>query len=161
MANERVRIYVRGVPQMQRLNFSQKQMMKLGTVAVASVTNRARAGRNANDAPAKPLTKRYAIWKTKALSRGGFRKTGKGGGRKNVRDLNLTGNMLRNFRIRTVTNNQANAACSTRKDRIKAKVNNQREIWIALSRKNILEVVRAGRQILSKELRPRLWRTRR
>lgn len=161
MADQRVRIYVKGLPQVDRLSFGQRNMMKLGTVSVASVGNRAQAARNAYDAPARPLSRKYAIRKTQLLSRGGFRRTGRGSGRKNVRDLTLTGDMLRNFRVRTVTQSRANAACSTRKDRIKALSNNRIEQWIAHSRKNIQDVVRAGQQILQKDLRPKLWITRR
>ena len=91
---------------------------------------------------AKPLTKRYAIWKTKL---------GKG----NRRNLMLSGDMLRNFLVRTVSENRAKASNSTRKDRLKAWINNKIEPWIVFSPKNKTAVVDATNQVL-REAAPRL-----
>ena len=63
--------------------------------------NRLAAGLGANDAPAKPLTKRYAIYKSKVLRR------------KAKRDLSLTGNMLRNLTLRTVSGKAAKASLTS------------------------------------------------
>ena len=80
-----IRIYQKKQIRLDRLNFRQTQMFKIGNVGVAAVKNRLAAAQGPTDGSAKPLTKRYAIWKTKH---------GKG----NRRNLMLSGDMLRNFR---------------------------------------------------------------
>jgi len=112
-----VRVYVRKQLRLDRLNFKQRQMYELGGVGVAAVKERLAAARGPTDAPAKPLTKRYAIYKTRL---------GKG----NRRNLRLTGDLLDNFQVRTVSENRAKATVSTRKNRIKAWVNQKREPWM-------------------------------
>ncbi len=91
-----IKIWVKKTLTVQHLNFNQKQMVKLGTVAVAENKNRVGKAKNLSDAPSKPLSKGYAIRKSRNLARGGFRRTGRGSGRKNVRDLSYTGDMLQN-----------------------------------------------------------------
>ena len=130
-------------------------MVKLGTVAVAGVKNRLGAARNLSDAPSKPLSKRYAIRKSRNLARGGFRRTGPGSGRKNVRDLRFTGNMLRNFQVRTVTSRRALARNSAPKDRIKAKSNQGIERWVGYSPQNVRDTTKAG-ELIIKEMLPGL-----
>jgi hypothetical protein len=100
------------------------------------------AAQGPTDAPAKPLTKRYAIWKTRK---------GKG----NRRNLTFTGDLLRNFQVRTVSENRAKANLSTRKDRIKAWANEKREAWMVFSPKNKAAVVEAARKMLE-AMEPRL-----
>lgn len=137
-----VRIYQKKQLRLDLLNFRQSQMFKVGNVGVAAVKNRLSAAQGPSDGQAKPLTKRYAIRKTKL---------GKG----NRRNLALTGDMLRNFMVRTVSENRAKASLSTRKDRIKAWVNQKIEPWIAFSPKNRAAVVEATRRVLA-EMKPRL-----
>ena len=91
---------------------------------------------------AKPLSRYYAIRKTKM---------GKG----NRRNLMLTGDMLRNFQVRTVSENKAKASNSTRKDRIKAWITQKIEPWVVFSPKN-REVVHQTAQKLLAEIAPRL-----
>ena len=81
------------------------------------------------------LTKRYAIQKTKL-------------GRGNRRNLMMTGDMLRNFQVRTVSDNKAKASNSTRKDRLKAWINNKIEPWIVFSGRNRTAVLEATNRIL-------------
>jgi hypothetical protein len=130
-----VRIYQKKQIRLDRLNFRQAQMFKIGNVGVAAVKNRVAAGQGPTDASAKPLTKRYAIQKTKI---------GKG----NRRDLSFTGDMLRNFLVRTVSENKAKASNSTRKDRLKAWINNKIEPWILFSPRNRTAVLDATNRIL-------------
>ena len=137
-----VRIYQKKQIRLDRLNIRQEQMFKIGNVGVAAVKNRLAAAQGPEDGAAKPLTKRYAIWKTKL---------GKG----NRRNLMFTGDMLRNFQVRTVSENKAKASNSTRKDRIKAWANQKREEWVAFSPKNREAVHQAARRILA-EIAPRL-----
>jgi hypothetical protein len=137
-----VRIWFKRQLRVEHLSFRQRQMLTIGTVGVAAVKNRVTAALGPEDTPAKPLTKRYAIWKTKR-------------GRGNRRNLTFTGDMLRNFQVRTVSENRARAGLSTRKDRIKAWVNQKIEPWIVFSPKNKAAVVEAARRVLN-ELKPRL-----
>src|SRR5512146_1009527 len=123
-----VRIYQKKEVRLDRLNIKQAQMLKIGNVGLAAVKNRLAAAQGPNDGAAKPLSKYYAIRKTRM---------GKG----NRRNLMLTGNMLRNFMVRTVSENKATASNSTRKDRIKAWINNKIEPWAVFSPKNRGEVI--------------------
>ena len=130
-----VRVYQKKQIRLDRLNFRQTQMFKIGSVGVAAVKNRLGAAQGPSDGAAKPLTKRYAIWKTKL---------GKG----NRRNLSLSGDMLRNFQVRTVSENKAKASTSTRKGRIKAWITNKIEPWITFSPKNKAAVVDAANRAL-------------
>ena len=138
-----MRVYFKKQVRLDRLSFPQRQMFKIGNVGVAAMKHRVQAALGPDDRPAKPLTKQYAIWKTKL---------GKG----NRRNLTLSGNMLRNFQVRVVSENKAKASNTTRKDRdIKARANNQTEPWIVLSPRNRLAVKNAVDMIL-REGKPRL-----
>ena len=118
-------------------------MLKLGTVGLAAVKSRLAAGLGPTDGPAKPLTKRYAIYKSKRLRR------------RAVRDLSLTGSMLGNLSVRTVSERAAKAALTSRKERIKGLVNMRREPWLVFSPRNRAAVLQAARRLL-REITPRL-----
>lgn len=137
-----VRIYQKKQVRLDRLNVRQHQMFKIANVGVASVKNRLAAAQGPNDGPAKPLSKYYAVRKTRM---------GKG----NRRNLMLTGNMLRNFMVRTVSEKKARASNSTRKDRIKAWLTNKIEPWVVFSPRNRQAVHKAARTVLN-EIAPRL-----
>ena len=81
-----VRIWQKKQLIFNQLSFVHRDMVKIGTVGVAAVKNRLAASQGPEDRPAKPLTKRYAIHKTRL---------GKG----NRRTLSLTGLMLNNFSL--------------------------------------------------------------
>jgi hypothetical protein len=137
-----VRIWQKKEVRLDRLNVKQAQMFKIANAGVASVKNRVAAAQGPNDGAAKPLSRYYAIRKTKM---------GKG----NRRNLMLTGDMLRNFQVRTVSENKGKASNSTRKDRIKAWITNKIEPWVVFSPKN-REVVHQTAQKLLAEIAPRL-----
>ena len=137
-----VRIYQKKEARLDRLSIRQAQMFKIGNVGLASVKNRLAAAQGPTDGPAKPLSRYYAIRKTKM---------GKG----NRRNLMLTGDMLRNFQVRTVSENRAKASNSTRKDRTKAWITQKIEPWVIFSPKN-REVVHQTAQKLLAEIAPRL-----
>jgi len=138
-----VRIWFKRQLRVDHLNFRQFQMLKLGTVGLAAVRNRLAAGRGPADAPSKPLTKRYAIFKSKRLRR------------RAVRDLSLTGSMLRNLSVRTVSEKAAKAGLTSRKDRIKGLANERIEPWLVFSPANRAAVTEAARRIF-REILPRL-----
>jgi hypothetical protein len=137
-----VRIWQKKQIRLDRLNVRQSQMFKIGNVGVAAVKNRVGAALGPEDSAAKPLTKAYAIRKTRL---------GKG----NRRNLTFTGDLLRNLQVRTVSENKARAGLSTRKDRIKAWINQKIEPWLVFSPKNQVAVVEAARRVMT-EIAPRL-----
>ena len=137
-----VRIYQKKEARIDRLNVRQAQMFKIGNVGLASVKNRVAAAQGPTDGAAKPLTRRYAIQKTKL---------GKG----NRRNLMFTGDMLRNFLVRTVSENKAKASNSTRKDRLKAWLNQKIEPWAVFSPKNRAVVHQTAQKVIA-EIAPRL-----
>ena len=130
-----VRIWQKKQIRLDRLTFPQNQLFKIGSVGVAAVKNRLAAAQGPDDSPAKPLTKRYAIKKTKL---------GKG----NRRNLTFSGDMIRNLMVRTVSEKAAKAGLTTRKDRIKAWANQRIEQWLVFSPKNKAAVVEAARRVM-------------
>ncbi len=165
-----VRIYVKQQLRLDRLNFNQMQMFKLGNVGVAAVKNRLAAARGPTDGPAKPLSRLYAI-----------RKSRQGYG--NKRNLRRTGQMLGNFGVRTVSDKRAVASVSglvyrddegrsfqaktveyRRKGAMKfrrpntrdvAWYNHQREPWMVFSPRDAQKVHYAAGMMV-KEMAPRL-----
>ena len=137
-----VRVFYRKQVRIDQMNFRQQSMLKIGTVGVAAVKNRLAAAQGPTDSSAKPLTKRYAIRKTQL---------GKG----NRRNLMMTGDMLRNFQVRTVSDNKAKANNSTRKDRLKAWINQKIEPWVVFSPKNKAAVAESARRVLL-DMKPKL-----
>ena len=137
-----VRVYQKKQLRLDLLNFRQRQMYELGNAGVAAVKQRVAAAIGPTDAPAKPLSKAYAIWKTRQ---------GKG----NRRNLIFTGDLLSNFTVRTVSENRAKANVSSRKARIKASVNQKREEWMVFSPRNRQTVKQAAQQMLE-AMKPRL-----
>jgi hypothetical protein len=137
-----VRVFYKKQVRIDQMNFRQQSMLKIGTVGVAAVKNRLAAAQGPTDSSAKPLTKRYAIRKTQL---------GKG----NRRNLMMTGDMLRNFQVRTVSDNKAKANNSTRKDRLKAWLNQKIEPWVVFSPKNKAAVAESARPVL-RDMKPKL-----
>ncbi len=109
-------------------------MVTVGSAAVLGVKQRLRAAQGPNDTPAKPLTVPYARFKSRKH---------KG----NRRDLWFTGKMLGNFQLRTVSDNQARASLTSRKERIKGLANFKREPWPVFSPANRKAVIEKARQI--------------
>ncbi len=137
-----VRVYQKKQLRLDLLNFRQRQMYELGSAGVAAVKTRLAAAQGPEDSPAKPLTKRYAIWKTRK-------------GKSNRRNLTFTGNLLRNFQVRTVSEGRAKANLSTRKDRIKGRANQAIEPWMVFSPRNRQAVIEETRKTLA-QLKSRL-----
>ena len=149
------RVFVKKQVRIDHLTFRQQAMFKIGTVGLASVKNRLAAAQGPTDGAAKPLTKRYAIWKNKQ---------GKG----NRRNLMLTGDMLRSFQIRTASENKSRAGFSGRsgstigskvrnkrgklvgvENKLKAWVTNKVEPWIVFSSRNKHETIESAKRVLT------------
>ncbi len=137
-----VRVYQKRQLRLDLLNFKQRQIYDLGTIGVDAVKARLAAAQGPVDSAAKPLTVRYAKWKSRH-----------GGG--NRRNLTFTGNLLRNFQVRTVSEGRAKANLSTRKDRIKGRANQAIQPWMVFSPRNRQAVIEVTRKTLA-QLKSRL-----
>jgi len=146
-----VRVYVKKKIEISRLNFDQKQMVTLGTIGLGSIKTRIGRALNPNDAPAKPLTRRYAIRKSRLRGLQKFVGPTFGGTRAitNKRDLTLTGNMLRNLRLSTVSENKVSMRWTSRLERQKAANNQRLDPFVDFSPKNVQDVAKNAGQILS------------
>ena len=129
-----VRIWQRKQLRLDRLTFRQRDMVEIGAAGLLAVKKRLGAAQSPGDAPAKPLTKRYAIQKSK-LRRG------------NRRDLWLTGRMLKNLTLRTVSEKSSKAALTSRKERIKGLANTRIEPWLVFSPENRQAVIEKAKQV--------------
>lgn len=138
-----VRIYQKKQIRLDHLTVKQMSMFKIGTAAVAAVKNRLAAAQGPEDGPAKPLTKKYAIKKSRF-------------GLGNRRNLSFTGDMLRGFSVRTVDDNKAKArVAGSRKLSVRAWLNNRIQEWCVFSPKNSQAVKNTGQQVVN-EIAPRL-----
>ena len=129
-----VRIWQRKQLRLDRLTFRQRDMVQIGSAGLLAVKKRIAAVQGPADSAAKPLTKRYAIQKSK-LRKG------------NLRDLWLTGRMLKNLTLRTVSDNSSKAALTSRKERIKGLANTRVEPWVVFSPKNKIAVMEKAKQV--------------
>jgi hypothetical protein len=140
-----VRIWQKKQLRLNALTFRQRDMVQIASAGLLSVFKRLSAAQGPNDSPAKPLTKRYAIYKSK-LRKG------------NRRDLRLTGKMLSNLKLRTVSDNSAKAALTSRKERIKGLANMRREPWLVFSPANRQAVMKKAREVfLQAKVRMMKW----
>jgi|YNPMSStandDraft_1061717.scaffolds.fasta_scaffold19761_3 hypothetical protein len=153
-----VRVYQKRQLRLDLLSFKQRQMYELGNVGVAAVKQRVAAAIGPTDAPAKPLSRGYAIWKTKQ-------------GRGNRRNLTFTGDMLRSFEVRTVSENRVKATVTGRSsiktirnrrgtlvgvpNVVKALANQKIEPWMVFSPRNREAVAKAAQRMLE-QMKPRL-----
>ena len=129
-----VRIWQRKQLRLDRLTFRQRDMVQIGSAGLLAVKKRIATAQGPGDSPAKPLTKRYAIHKSK-LRKG------------NLRDLWLTGKMLKNLTLRTVSDNTAKAALTSRKERVKGLANAKIEPWVVFSPKNKIAVMEKAKKV--------------
>jgi hypothetical protein len=140
-----VRIWQKRQLRLDLLTFRQRDMVQIGSAGLLSVFKRLSEARGPTDAPAKPLTKRYAIYKSKVR---------KG----NRRDLKLTGKMLKNLTLRTVSDRTAKATLTSRKERVKGLANAKREPWLVFSPINRQAVLQKAREIfLAAKRRMLIW----
>src|SRR4051812_19772542 len=136
MPQQRIRLYLKNRLNLERLTFDQKRMFRLGTIAVGTVKDRVKRAMNETDSRSKPLNKRYAIRKTRF-------------GKRNVRDLNYSGQMMTNFSLRTVNDNEAFARNTTKDNQNKARFNQNKERWIVYSRTNVDAIMKAANKEFS------------
>ena len=131
-----IRIWEKKQLRLDKLTFKQREMVDIGSAGLLSVFQRLSQARGPTDAPAKPLTKGYAIRKSR-MHKG------------NRRDLKLTGDMLRNLALRTVNDNSAKAALTSRKQKIKGWANTKRQPWLVFSPANKAAVIRKAQAVFN------------
>lgn len=154
--SERVKVWVKKKLQLGRLDLAQRDMYQVGQDAIFAMCDRLRQGRGPTDAPAKPLSKSYSIYKGR-----------KGKGQK--RDLFFTGQLLASVKVRSVTGNQVWAAPGSEKrnvlraapvgskpvkgnvtNRDVARGNQKREPWFTLSPLNQRSVMAKVKTMVSR-----------
>ncbi len=131
-----VKLWFKKQLRLDHLTFRQREMYEIGEAGLASVKRRLAQARGPADSPAKPLGKGYAIMKARKL-----RKASR-------RDLSLTGAMLANLTLRTVSENSAKAALTAQKQRIKGWANMKKEPWLVFSPVNEQDVMKRFRQVV-------------
>jgi hypothetical protein len=150
-----VRIWKKGSLNLGDITFQQREMVEVGSTGLLSVFKRVIQAQGPNDGPAKPLTKRYAIYKSKL-------------GRGNRRNLFLTGQLLGSLKLRTVTENRAYAAPDARmrvenraarkKNKSIARFTNRdvgmanmkREPWLVFSPNNISVIMAKAKEVFAR-----------
>ncbi len=132
-----VRIWYKRKVRLDLLTFRQREMVEIGSAGLLDLKRRLRMAQGPTDAAAKPLKRGYAIWKTKQH---------KG----NRRDLWLTGKMLNNLTLRTVSDNSARAGLTSQAERIKGWANMRRELWLVFSPANIKATAAAARRVFAR-----------
>jgi hypothetical protein len=112
----RIQVYVRRELRIDRLNVGQTEMLELGNEALDSVKRRLRSGLDPNDSPAPPLNPWYARLKERILRKParrdaqfGFERSATG----RFVPVPVERQFLPNLRVRTVSENYAEASNST------------------------------------------------
>lgn len=147
MAHALTSVYVKKKLMVRYFTPSQQNMLKVGTVGLATVKNRVQKALDADDKAAPPLNKRYAITKSRLWHK------------RAIRDLTFTGDMMRNLQVREVTYNTAKANLSTRKDRGKGRAHagffakRTGSSWLAFSPTNTTDTIRAAFEIFGEQFR--------
>lgn len=109
-----VRIQVKNSVRIKGPKLDGGALTRIGTVMVSSVKERIGKGVDADGRAAKPLSKSYAIFKSKTLKR-----TRGIGTNRPIRDLSLTGKSLQNYSLRRAVDNVIRADATTRDARMK------------------------------------------
>lgn len=139
-------------------NFS-LPMYLLGQYALSVMKARVLKGIGSDDQPMKPLS----TGRSSRVSRSGqvveFNTTGSGYlrrkqrlGGKPIRDLFLTGAMLENFQIRSVSETQVRMDITSSIQRVKARANEDRSPWFGFSVRDMAAIAVAGERILGQQI---------
>lgn len=138
------------------INFTALQMKALGDIAIGVIKDRVSRGIGSDDAPMKPLSgKRSAIFNANgkfARQRAGYAEWKQKRGGQPIRDLTLTGAMLRNFTVRSVSETQVRMDITSQKERVKARANEQRSPWFGWSPRDLIEITAAGERLFKKNI---------
>jgi hypothetical protein len=153
--SQSVRIWKKGSLNLGDISFQQREMVEIGSTGLLSVFKRVTQAQGPNDGPAKPLSKRYAMYKSRL---------GKG----NRRNLILTGQLLGSLKLRTVTENRAYSAPDARMrvenraarkknkaiprftNRDVGMANMKREPWLVFSPSNVSAVFAKAKEVFAR-----------
>jgi hypothetical protein len=116
-----------------------RQMYQLTQFGVDVIQNRVSRGIGSNDQPMPGLKRGYAIAKTKA---------GKG----NRRNLQYSGEMLANLTVRSVSASQGRADITSAKQRLKARVNEQKSPWFGWSARDLAQISAMSRRLFGENI---------
>jgi hypothetical protein len=140
-----IRIWKKKQLRLDKLNFKQREMVQIGSTGLISLFKRVASSQGPNDGAAKPLTKKYAIYKSR-------RRLG------NRRNLFLTGQMLRSLKLRTVSDNRAYASVGAdmraenrelrKKDKSVRKLTNKDVAWVNQKREPWMVWSPANRRVM-------------
>lgn len=143
-----VKVYVKKQIQLDKMNVGQKEMLALSSLGLRSIKERVQNAQNTQDGPAKPLARGYAVAKMKM--RGIQKATGVPVRPiSNRRDLTLTGKMLANLGIRSVSENRAFSGWTSLKERLKATNNQRLEAFVDFSPKNTKVVFELAQKLVA------------
>jgi hypothetical protein len=120
-------------------SFERRQMLALGLFAVNQIKSRVKRSVGSDDSPFKPLSKGYAIQKTKA-------------GHGNRRDMTFSGEMLNAFSVRYADASQVRMDITTTMGRIKAWANEERTPWYGFSRFDQAAIIREAQKEFSESI---------
>jgi hypothetical protein len=116
------------------ISFDVKQMHALAQLGVDLIKERVSRGVGSSDTAMPGLKRHYAIRKTRA-------------GAGNRRNLRLTGAMLDNLTVRSVSASQARMDITSARERIKARANEKRAPWFGWSARDLAALAKAGEQL--------------
>ena len=174
-----INLYVRKVPQFEKLTFRQQTMVRIGQFALDQWKTRTISAVNPNDTPAKPLTKRWAIikahmmsgnssisapsrWKYESASKrhgmkfqGEFKNPANWHIKSAKRDYTVTGALMAGLTLRQVSDNVARARWTSENLRKRASGLSELEQFVAFSPRNIRATVDFTRPIF-KDMTKRL-----
>ena len=111
------------------IDYDVEQMMQLAQFGVDVIKRRVSLGIGSADGTMPGLKRGYAIRKQRA-------------GAGNRRNLQLTGAMLSNFTVRSVSATRATMGITSQKERIKALANERRAPWFGWSARDLVELIK-------------------
>lgn len=127
-----------------RFGFRERQMYRMGNLGISTILERVSKAIGSDDSRMKPLSMRrsrkgeqygYRVRKRKAV-----------GGR-GIRDLRLTGAMLDNLSVRSVSETEVRIDFTSRDARMKARTNEARDAWWGWSPKDLVRLTVAAKQM--------------
>jgi hypothetical protein len=145
----RVRVFFRRKLRFDLLDFDRQRMFRIGNFGLAEVRRRIDRAVGPEDGKVKPLSKSYAVRK----SRAGL------GNTRNLRGFGKGGNMLDNLKVRTVALNEVRAFFSLQRNRDKAAGNERREPFLVFSPRNVRRIAELTDRVFKREIVPNVVKT--
>ena len=137
------------------IGFNELQMLVLGNYGVQVIKDRVSRGIGSNDAPMSALKlsrkKRWSQKHQKWVEYGepdqGYAKIKRAAGQPAIRNLMLTGKMLGDFSVRSVSASEVRMDITTNESRMKARTNEIRAPWWGWSAGDLVKLVKRSREL--------------